>query len=98
MPTYNVWFAVRGHGKFPTDMMRYDACFPHSESDSWRIDDTEARGKRVVIMQRAAAPRKSWTPSPRWPSYGWEVLSVGSEAYEVIDAVRRLQEREAAAK
>ena len=61
-------FTVRGRGRFPTDMLRYDECFPASEADSARLDD---RGPRFVELKaRTGSPRFEPTYA-RWASFNW---------------------------
>lgn len=56
---------VEGYGQFPIDMLRYDAAFPHTEEDSYRIME---QGKRVVNLLTQVAPT-----IPRWRSFNWDV-------------------------
>jgi hypothetical protein len=67
---------------FPLDMLRYDACFPSTQSDVSTIDSTfdpairiEARAAnkefKVLLEHRGF---KGWFPSSsRWESFGWRV-------------------------
>jgi hypothetical protein len=65
-------FAVEGGGEFPLDMLRYDAAYPASESDSYRMRE---RGKRVVWLE---TKRERITPA-RWASFCWKVLNRAEE-------------------
>jgi hypothetical protein len=75
---------VRGRGNFPVDMLRYDSCYPKSESDSFVIlrtlnEDLRERVE-VVIMKLAdhALPSSVWTEA-RWESFGWEIIRWSKE-------------------
>jgi hypothetical protein len=68
---------VTGDFHFPIDMLRYDQCFPDSESDSGRIHRTLQLGgsneKEVITLVHYG--QKSWFPTrARWESFGWKVL------------------------
>jgi hypothetical protein len=71
-------FAVEGDGPFPLDMLRYDSCLPHTETDSLLIkesmrDDPGFVHKRIIVV-------KSYGQKPtkrRWETFGWTVLGVG---------------------
>jgi len=74
-----VWQAtVAGMGEFPIDMLRYDSCYPHSESDSGAIVRTQpfnadraARGTEIVVEGYAVhGPTEG-----RWASFMWHVIS-----------------------
>jgi hypothetical protein len=63
---------VAGCGGFPTDMLRYDECFP--------IDESEARGMvsdhghRTVRLERWAS-HPGHPIARRWESQGWKVIA-----------------------
>jgi hypothetical protein len=69
---YGWRFIVVGCGNFPTDMLRYDECFP--------VDETEARSMFSPNLERRTVRLERWSghPNPptedRWQSQGWEVL------------------------
>jgi len=69
---------VTGARDFPIDMLRYEGCIPHDESDSnriaesWYKNEHPEEGYTVVL-------RSSHGQSPRgarWRSFGWRVVSV----------------------
>ena len=60
-------FSVRGRGRFPIDMLRYDSCWPFQTKDSAAI---EADGVRTVTLESASPNRTA----ARWRSFGWEVV------------------------
>jgi len=69
-------FIVKGSLPFPIDMLRRDACYPSSESDSNLITASiahETRGE-IRIEVRARAP----LTTERWKSFGWEVVGIKS--------------------
>jgi hypothetical protein len=81
-------FTVRGSGSFPFDMLRYDQCWPESESrDSWKLDVTpmtdEYYGQRREVTLLTDSP---YAPTvDRWKSFTWEVLkSDVGKAYEDV--------------
>lgn len=72
-------FEVRGSGRFPFDMLRYDSAWPRTSEDAeeiglaWENDGYfEARTVklRTTIMARGQDPI---TPA-RWRSFGWRVV------------------------
>lgn len=77
-------YAVYGTGRFPMDMLRYDQCWPATESDSYLVqqeatsapDDYLTR-PRVVRINGISAPTVA-----RWKSHGWRVI-------ESMDVVTR---------
>ena len=66
-------FTVRGKGRFPTDMLRYDMSHPTNESDSAVIDNVD-NDHKVREVQLTSYKRYGPTPG-RWESFGWRVVS-----------------------
>ena len=66
-------YVVTGRGEFPTDMLRYDACWPLSSSDVAKIDygRSTSREARSILIASYSKPTLE-----RWSSFGW---SVGTE-------------------
>jgi hypothetical protein len=68
-------FTVIGHGKFPIDMLRYNACFPYQSGDSTKIAHSikfaEERNEYKINLCQPAG----YSPPniERWRSFGWEV-------------------------
>lgn len=67
-------FSVRGRDLFPIDMLRYDSCWPKSESqDSVSIMVTHgpraSREERTVTLIGLREPTEA-----RWKSFGWTVV------------------------
>lgn len=52
---------------FPIDMLRYDQCWPATESDSSKM--THAEDEAVTVC-RIASNNQEWTLE-RWRSFGW---------------------------
>lgn len=71
-------FTVEGLDPFPTDMLRYDGCYPESESNLPHIghnyhgqDSPEPYQVRLVHVDEY----KHWQPTDgRWRSFGWRVV------------------------
>jgi hypothetical protein len=70
-----VWtFVVHGDDQFPIDMLRYDLCYPKSETDSHEIERSfrpREHGDRRVTLVSSKHPTEE-----RWGSFGWAVESV----------------------
>jgi len=83
MKTYR--FRVRMAQKmgFPTDMLRYDSCWPASSDDAVKLAvavrspqdwqhfyvESPARITTIELMSTAKVPSRG-----RWLSFGWEVV------------------------
>lgn len=75
MATSEVWeFEVRGSGDFPTDMLRYDACYPKGTSDAIAINSRfrNAADHREIRTVKLVSTTKAPTEA-RWASFGWTV-------------------------
>lgn len=93
---------VEGSCRFPVDMLRYSTCVPAREVDSnvigreWPVD----RGiVRRVILRRfsgdgMAASRPN-THSPRWKSFGWDVVDHVSSVDLALRIVEKLEQEDA---
>jgi hypothetical protein len=74
---YAIKFVVKGAGRFPTDMLRYDRCCPATETDSSCITEHSSRAQpRRVNLVRFSQAGKSGPCMRRWESFGWKVTSV----------------------
>lgn len=63
---------VEGPGRFPVDMLRYDACYPASAKDTNEIEHSLERCPRKpyqVTVQALSSLKIHWTPE-RWRSFG----------------------------
>ncbi len=68
-------FTVEGRGFFPTDMLRYDACWPMTQDDVCRLVMPSIRGPEPSekVKVRLASHR---APTPdRWASFGWTMTA-----------------------
>ena len=68
---------VMGKGQFPVDMLRYDSCYPASETDSGIIASTFTNYGtwRVHVRMRPLEKKKDkkyWTVG-RWESFGVKI-------------------------
>lgn len=81
---FRVTFKVEGRGSFPTDMLRYDTCWPRSPRDVVRMDEIEhprtielamnVQSAKRDLVKRIATGRVPTTE--RWLSFGWQVTDV----------------------
>lgn len=71
---------LRGCFNFPHDMLRYDQCYPKSETDSNAIARTWAMGgsdQDEVIEVKRVTSNARWEPTKgRWEAYNWKVIGV----------------------
>lgn len=68
-------YTVRGPGRFPLDMLRYDQAVPASETDASYIAATLAdpsRDRTLITLRGVKPPTEA-----RWRSFGWQVLPEG---------------------
>jgi len=67
-----VRYRVQGSLPFPIDMLRYDAAWPASETDSNIITSTHQYENKGLVQVEVRSRRP---PTPgRWESFGWLVL------------------------
>lgn len=79
---FNYRFRVQGRGPFPLDMLRYDACFPRSETDAnvAQRDGEMTRGESRIVELTALDRASYWTPTEgRWKSFGWVLVELHRE-------------------
>jgi hypothetical protein len=68
---------VKGKGRFPLDMLRYDNCVPESSMDAAKMEDAyqNSGDAREVVLRRYSV-----NPGPptiaRWSSFLWTVVQV----------------------
>jgi hypothetical protein len=84
MQAYITRFRVQniGPGKaFPTDMLRYDSCYPATSDDVHGMDWDDRAGRTVSLLKiHNGRPRKGWETTPdRWRSFGWKIVSQATE-------------------
>ena len=65
-------FEVFGKGDFPFDMLRYDLCWPASETDALHIPLAPTPQARLELRSINLRGLKLPT-TRRWESYGWKV-------------------------
>lgn len=76
---WSIRFTVRGIGKFPIDMLRYDSCYPATGEDTQWIESERAagNGSRELMLEHRSHGSRTWTPTfGRWQSFGWVVTEV----------------------
>jgi hypothetical protein len=80
-------YRVTGRGRFPVDMLRYDASYPRTEEGSGDVmrsaedpkaDPSEVEGNEILRPRRTVELThlgpKNWFPTVgRWESFGWSV-------------------------
>lgn len=69
-------FVVEGYGTFPFDMLRYDSCWPLTESDALKLHwvPGDGNGHRSIALTTLHEPR--WEPTEgRWSSFTWKVVA-----------------------
>jgi len=71
-------FAVEGEGQFPTDMLRYDACYPRTTEDAVNLPLNSYVELRDRRQHRKVALFSSLGPPTvaRWVSFGWTVSDI----------------------
>jgi hypothetical protein len=81
---------VQGSGEFPHDMLRYDHCWPESESqtpllssDPRLYPESHYRERRQILIERFIESAKERPASGRWRSFGWEVLE------DTVETIKR---------
>lgn len=69
-------FTVTGTGRFPLDMLRYDSCWPATQTDVHNMSDhghaVMGRCPSTIALETHGEPT-----SDRWASFGWEVAMDG---------------------
>lgn len=70
-----IW-TVQGTGNFPIDMLRYDSCFPASETESHKITASfQEHGPHKIRLARYRQSDMRAEPHyERWKSFCWEVV------------------------
>ncbi len=74
-------YTVFGVGPFPTDMLRYDSCYPANESDAARMSEY-MKGFERLKEGRTIKMRSHYPPTiGRWNSFGWKVDNIQEWSY-----------------
>jgi hypothetical protein len=75
MATKSKTFKVIGDGRFPLDMLRYDACYPVTTNDALAIGTQfpfrKPTESRTVLLRTNA---ENAPTIGRWESFGWRVI------------------------
>ena len=73
---YSHIFSVKGVFPFPTDMLRYDQCFPRtSDSAVDMVTTFDRRNSEAITIELIHYGIRDWKPTVgRWRSFGWEVI------------------------
>jgi len=80
---YRVSFDVTGSGRFPFDMLRYDACYPANSEGAVAMAYDDGAPVRTVTLHHYADARE-WHPTERrWESFTWHVVP-GSTVVEKL--------------
>lgn len=88
--TWKMEYAVAvGCGPFAFDMLRYDRCFPASESDAHEMGRDHYQSDRFVIVARYKGQPGKWTIA-RWNSFGWRLSVAFDELMEAEDFINRI--------
>lgn len=83
------YIVVEGADIFPMDMLRYDTCYPHSETDSRKLDADVRDKRRVLIVHRGTSKQGKLPTCKRWESFGWCVLHFGTDAAEALEIMHQ---------
>ena len=85
---------VRGSGRFPLDMLRYDRLAPESEEDSalicksWGEYSPEPFTVSLVGWQCKGDSFPSSVTVGRWNSFSWSVIEVKREGMVIMQGTR----------
>lgn len=76
MKYYQIFTVMGKAGTFPTDMLRYDCCFPANQDASLfgKSFNPDANGLICVALKRYVSRKDQMPTSERWASFGWKVL------------------------
>jgi hypothetical protein len=74
-------FTVEGNGGFPADMLRYDRCWPKTETEARAVDRAAAIRPGEFGLKRCITLEGLNPPTPgRWSSFGWKVVEMATRA------------------
>lgn len=76
MKVWTYKFTVEGAGSFPTDMLRYDECFPDRSEDAICIGDRFPEGTYRVTLRKKSEEKRVVVTDRRWESFGWRVIEI----------------------
>lgn len=76
-----VVFEVHGRSAFPTDMLRYDQCYPMQSADASKIDQMNDQLERaktgdvsIRLSSEAQSAAQHGPTDERWRTFGWKVV------------------------
>ena len=75
MKTYEHEAEITLRGRFPLDMLRYDACCPATERDSETMEHypgDRSKPKTIRVRKVTNYPTDGFTPA-RWQSFGCQI-------------------------
>jgi hypothetical protein len=67
-------FTVAGNDQFPVDMLRYDLCYPKTETDSHEMERSFRSRERSI--RRLTLVSSKHPTEERWGSFGWAIESI----------------------
>lgn len=77
------FYTVRGAWPFPIDMLRYDCCYPATETESGKLTDLLERKTDAGVIELRLATRSERGPTHgRWDSHTWQVIASHRSAYD----------------
>lgn len=95
MMLYRHSIAVTGDYPFPTDMLRFDDCYPQTNNDAAAIERSMRPGQFGQVTLRVEKLTEKldarWTPK-RWESFGWSIVKGSSRTDKLcvpIDATKK---------
>jgi len=71
--THMTIFTATGRGPFPSDMLRYDSCFPMDENEIHFLTTKLDAGTRTVRLATNHEGATHWLKPARWKSFGWTI-------------------------
>ena len=74
-------FRVRGSGRFPIDMLRYDCCYPKHSADVCNIEltpenDGYFKTRTVELVKIHQEKQYNGITFDRWASFTWTVTEM----------------------
>lgn len=70
------YFTVAGPYPFPTDMLRYDSCYPNDTASAQAIAQSHNSVGGEYEVNLSAAHLPMGPTDKRWASFGWHVTKV----------------------
>ncbi len=76
-----IFFVVKGFGRFPIDMLRYDECFPRTSEDGIKIEHAVTGELRKWEISMCSNRRCTPTVD-RWSSFLTKVIEIDGKRQE----------------